>query len=267
MLTAPIVELCPHTVTARGVMKLSHPVIATLAGAVHDNLEWIALLIGSRSEDGLTVTVDSLQVPLQERSVGACSLVRQEPLTPDVVGVVHSHHRMGAFFSTTDDTTLNTRFPTSIVVAQNKLTTSPQEALFGFDYKTEGRVVLPCGSVGVIDFIAIPDPLVEFWPELPPLGFSPPALNVTLSECPHANKELQGLQYHCHTKCGIDAVEAATTIFGMDSKPFMAEVKEKTRGGYHGQGLVVDNRQWFKKQHKKDRWEDEGYLTSWGTGY
>src|SRR5678815_3182647 len=139
MITIPVVPSCPHTMTGKGVLRLEHSVIAMLAGAVYDRNEWIALLIGTRSEDGLDVIVDDLRIPLQERGYASCELVREEPIENGVVGVVHSHHNMTAFFSHTDDTTLNPRFPVSLVIAQTGGQNSESETLLGFNYKVEGR--------------------------------------------------------------------------------------------------------------------------------
>jgi JAB domain-containing protein similar to deubiquitination enzymes len=270
MITMPVVEQCPHTVTGLGVIKASHSVLATLAGAVHDRDEWIALLIGKRSANGLEIQVDSLRIPLQERSHAACSLVRQEPLTPDVVGVIHSHHSMGAFFSTTDDETLNTRFPMSLVVAQTRHDSPMIEQLLGFNYKAEGRAILPCGSIGIVPFRLIPIPAIAEWPETLVPGFTTPAEQISLRLCPHTTKSLTGFTHHCTTPCGIERTEAATTIFGSNGKDFLKEVQTNTRGFAYNRGnglAVVDNRMhWEKKRNKHDVWSDDDFIRRWGEG-
>lgn len=140
-----VVDECPVTRGSRGVLSFDAATIAMIAGAVRDNIEWMAFLNGTRSEDGYEVVVEKLTIPTQKRSTGHVELATTMELAADVVGVIHSHHRMGAFFSNTDKNELNPRFPSSIVVAvaNNNL---------GFDYKAEGKAKLPCGAVGRVEF-------------------------------------------------------------------------------------------------------------------
>lgn len=135
---------CPVTRGSLGVMTMPPDLIGMIAGAVRDKVEWAVLLNGTRSEDGYEVTVERFTVPVQERS-GTHAVIREVELADDVVGVMHSHHTMGAFFSTTDKNTLNPRFPSSIVVAveNNNL---------GFKYEAVGKVILPCGGLGEVKF-------------------------------------------------------------------------------------------------------------------
>lgn len=274
MIKVPVVESCPYTVAGTGVMRIAHPVLAILAGAVYDKDEWIALLVGTRSENGLDIAVNSLRVPLQERGHANCELARPEPLTPDVVGVIHSHHNMGAFFSQTDHSTLNPRFPSSLVVARVKTNSSETEGLLGFSYKAEGRAVLPCGSPGVVNFIVQPNPLP--YPEWTAIaqGFREPDINTSLYHCPHVTQTNEKFVTHCNTTCGIQVDTPATAIFGKDSQAFIAEVQEKTekpkwnkwdkwnKGSNNGNGVtVVDNRQFNRYS---EYFDDERYLRHWG---
>lgn len=253
MITMHTVKQCPYTGAGTGVLRLSHSVLATFAGAVYDKQEWLALLIGKRSENGMDITVDSLRIPLQERSHASCELVNPEPLTPEIVGVVHSHHNMRAFFSQIDDDTLNPRFPVSIVVAHPSNTNSESESLLGFSYLAEGRVQLPCGDVGVINFVAVPNPLVDNWPANPLPGYSTPNPNITLYHCARVTKSLTGFVHNCTTECGVTSSEKATAIFGRNGKSFLEEVKSSTRSKKHRYQQpysVVDNRKYFGKGEK-----------------
>lgn len=234
MIKIPVVGNCPYTHAGEGVMHIAHPVLAVLAGAVHDKDEWMAFLIGTRSENGLEVRVTELRIPDQRRGHGFCETVKQEPLAPDVVGVVHSHHTMGAFFSNTDDTKLNPRFPTSIVVAQPKYQTNNEGKLLGFAYKAEGRVPLPCGSIGIVDFTALPDPMVDEWPISAEPKFHKPQLDKTLYYCPHTKVEAKGINQSTTTKCGITKVEATAAVFGRNGDKFIKEVEKKTEASQHG---------------------------------
>lgn len=272
MITIPVVEYCPHTKAGKGVLHITHDVLATLAGAVHDHQEWIALLVGTRSADGLSVTVNSLKVPLQERGSANCELAQLEPLTPDIVGVIHSHHSLGAFFSKTDHDELNPRFPLSLVIAQLKTNSPYAEQLLGFEYEAEGRTPLPCNSIGVIDFTVIPTPAIPEWPVTVTPEFGEPDLKASLYQCPHSTRTRVGLTTTCKTTCGIEVTEPTSTIFGRTGKEFMDEVKVKTQrptykgvyyGGYNRQGnrdatvplQVTDTR---KNKHNKGNKRNDG---------
>lgn len=276
MFTIPVVEQCPYTVAGQGVMKFSHDVLGIIAGAVWEKDEWMALLIGTRSENGLEVMITDLQVPLQERNSTRCELVNPEPLTSEVIGVIHSHHNMFARFSTIDNDTLNPRFPTSIVVAQPRLQPTQEENLLGFAYQAEGRVPLPCGSIGIVKFTVLPDPLIEEWPIKVTAGFSEPHVATTLDNCPHHAVDREGLEYQFITQCGIDKKEPASAIFGQEGDTFLAEVKQKTRrtrytpatrvypAGYQGSVYPIGIADSYQG-NSVERWDnDSDFLRHWG---
>ena len=278
MFKIEMVEKCPYTPVGTGILRLSHTVIANLAGAISDQDEWLALLVGTRSPDGMDITVNELRIPLQERSHAQCSLVNKEPLTPEIVGVVHSHHSMGAFFSTTDDTELNPRFPVSIVVARTRAGSSDAERLLGFDYLAEGRAVLPCGRLGIIGFDVLPTPEMKEWPEAPVKGYTAPDPTVTLHYCPHKTQKMEGFINHCNTKCGVVSTQPATAVFGRTGKDFLDVVKSQTqRRKINYQYPVHDKRHHAKNGYgvKGDRYgygswnndpydDQEAYLRHWG---
>ena len=273
MITITTVEKCPYTVAGTGVVRLAHDVIATLAGAVHDSIEWMAILEGTRSADGLDITVIGLRVPKQTRNSVNCEFDKPEPLGVNDVGVVHSHHNMSAVFSATDHNELNPRFPFSIVVAQSKAKDSDAENLLGFSYSAEGRASLPCGSNGIIKFTAEPYPMVDGWPEETTTGFAKPNEKVSLHECPHNERKFQALAMvqTCTTKCGITSTSKAKAIFGKNGKQFIKEVEKNTVAHkWHGHGsigqggqvypIVVDNRQAIRSDGYKQRdWERDMY--------
>lgn len=156
-----VVRDCPFTRGYRGVVYMPHSIIAELAGGVtKEDIEWLCLLHGEHSEDRLEVWVKSIEVPPQYRSAIICGLLDNVKLDSDVVGVVHSHHSMLAMFSYTDNTTFNTRFPLSIVIARpNQFFPATHITALGFDYKAEGRAHLPCNSLGVVPYAIVPDPV------------------------------------------------------------------------------------------------------------
>jgi proteasome lid subunit RPN8/RPN11 len=268
MMTIKVVEECPQTKVARGIMHISHKVLSTIAGAVYDKNEWMAFLVGTRTPDGLQIMVTDLFVPLQTRGHGSCETVKEEPLAPDVVGVIHSHHSMGAFFSQTDVTKLNPRFPTSIVVAQTKYNTGSEAQLLGFQYKAEGRVPLPCGTPGIVEFTAQPYPMVKDWPivENATLGTPKPG---SLTYCPHTHVERTHLTQIVRAKCGLSSEDAVRAYFGRLSTDFIAAVEKNTTaivnefpGGYryedkrhHGKGK--------KHPFQDGPWNDDDFLRSW----
>lgn len=90
------------------------------------NCEWLAYLIG----DFETRYVDDLIIPEQVVSSGAVTSVGSKPA--GVIGVIHSHHNLGAFFSGTDDEYINKNNDISIVIAHNGC-------------KSQVRWTTPCG--------------------------------------------------------------------------------------------------------------------------
>lgn len=145
MISLKPVKDCPHSRKAIGVVSMPPELIAQLAAAVKDTDEWAILLLGERLNNGYEVNVSDYRVPPQSRSGGHVSIDEFDN-DAEIVGVVHSHHSMGAFFSGTDTATLNPRFPVSIVIAHGATT------YLGFKYLGTGKVILPCGSVGEIEF-------------------------------------------------------------------------------------------------------------------
>lgn len=267
----PVVHNCPYTKAGSGVMHINHKTLGVLAGAVHDKIEWMAFLIGTRSQDGLEVTVTDLRVPEQNRSTGHCETFKEEPLPPDVVGVVHSHHSMGAFFSQTDVDKLNPRFPTSIVISQLRHDAIPECKLLGFNYKAEGRAPLPCGSIGVIDFTVQPTPMVKDWPVVALPKFDKPVPG-TLHWCPKKKVETGHLIQRIIASCGVSTSEPTKAVFGTKSQEFIVEVEKKTKGtgmqewvpgqGYNQNYYVTD------KRHQRyievgGPWSDDDFLRHW----
>lgn len=139
------IKSCPHSRKSQGIVLMQPSLIAELAAAVTDKDEWAILLHGERRKGGYEVEVTHYSIPPQKRSGGHVDIAEFD-LDASVVGVIHSHHHLGAFFSTIDTSTLNPRFPVSIVVAHGATT------YLGFDYKGTGKVQLPCGSTGEIEF-------------------------------------------------------------------------------------------------------------------
>lgn len=276
MIKIKVVDDCPYTRSGMGVLKLSHYVIGIIAGAVYDKDEWMAFLVGKRSEDGLEVIVDGLEIPEQYRGYGNCELVNKEDLDPQIVGVIHSHHSLGAFFSGTDNKELNPRFPVSIVVAQPKGTASAAEKLLGFEYKVEGRAPLPCKDLGIIAYTVVPNPVPQGWPTTITPGYGTPA-NSTLRWCPNTTREVQGLVEDCTSACGLKAVDARVAMFGRNGNEFIKNVEKQTKAKTHRHGVqvypaTVEDRRFHKGEYNHEKfgqyehdplWEREMW-NSWG---
>lgn len=162
------VRKCPVVKGTFGRIRMVPEMAAALVGALEaePNCEWLVILTGQRLAGGLDLLVTGCQVPQEQlRSTGDVDLPEIE-LPDDCVGVLHSHHSMGAFFSSTDETKLNPRFPMSIVISTPKSGVL-EDVHRGFSYLAEGRVQLPCGALGIIRYELIIEPLAAE-PEPPP---------------------------------------------------------------------------------------------------
>lgn len=99
----------------------------------YSNIEWLAYLLGK------DLHVEDIFVPNQKVSSGSVNNIDcKEFNTLPIVGVIHSHHNMGAFFSHTDDSYINQNHDISIVVSKN----GP---------KGQVRWKTPCGAVKTVD--------------------------------------------------------------------------------------------------------------------
>lgn len=213
------VKGCPVVKRSQGVMSMTPDLIGNIAGAVRDRIEWIALLNGKRSEDGYEVTVDRFTIPQQYRTGGDAEMLEQE-LDSDVVGVIHSHHSMGAFFSGIDTNTLNPRFPSSIVVAiaRNSM---------GFNYKAVGKVTLPCGAVGEVEFKLAVVGAERFAQQV--IRGSHEGEAADLGDCEdYETREVDQYTIIETGSCGQTAQGEKPLMFGQDGAQFMSVVQSQT---------------------------------------
>lgn len=154
MFKRTIIKTCPVVKASRAVMRVPADLVREWNGLLRaeKDCEWLALLTGERSEDGLLVEIDGMIIPQnQERSVA--QVILPEGDEPErVVGVIHSHHGMGATFSGIDWATLNNRFWSSIVISYALDEVTDNERWWcGFDYEAVAQVKLPCGSLGMVE--------------------------------------------------------------------------------------------------------------------
>lgn len=188
MFEQKIVTDCPVTAGSIGRVIIPPVLLAELVGTLDREAgeEWLVLLHGQREEGGLTYKVERMTVPPDQlRSSGEVELPEMVEES-DLIGVLHSHHSMGAFFSGTDKTKLNPKYDLSIVIS-SRLETDEHKVL-GFSYEAEGGVKLPCGANGRIKFVIKPEG-VEDWPFYFPLGFNAAADFNGLGDCTKAKVE------------------------------------------------------------------------------
>lgn len=274
MFQVKVVQNCPVTRGSTGRIRIKPWVLAELRGALlkEEYVEWAVLLTGERSTDGMDVQVTGLRVPEQQvRSAASVNLPLME-LPEDCVGVLHSHHTMGAFFSSTDVSTLNPRFPVSIVIAnlnsgsrslngQGGRISTDHERWFGFDYQAVGRVILPCGALGVVHFnVELLDEAGEWrWVEDDWGWISLKEPGGYMGDCP-SREPIEESRLYIRSKgaCGIQG-EASTrigvfgegeSIVGMLPKPEIS-VTYPSRGGFNPHGYWITlgpgHQQWVAK--------------------
>ena len=101
------------------------------------NIEWLAYFIGEAKNN--EYIVDDILIPEQVVSAGSVSNIHfSVPIGKTVIGVGHSHHGMGSFFSGTDKDFINSNHNLSIVVSRN-------------DMKGQVRWKAPCGGYKIVD--------------------------------------------------------------------------------------------------------------------
>lgn len=80
--------------------------------------EWLAYLVGRISEKE-NIFVEDINVPPHADVGGASAEAEPFHIPKNCVGIIHSHHSMGAFHSPTDKDYVDKNFPVSITVAFN----------------------------------------------------------------------------------------------------------------------------------------------------
>lgn len=128
-----------ETVSACGLVEdaeillspTAHSKIETLLFTI--DTEWLAFLVGK--QEGTTVTISDIVVPEQEVAHSYCETVEAEP--EGYVGIIHSHHTLGVFRSTTDKDSVDTNNVVSIIVGRKNGT---------MEYDAVMRSQTPCGK-------------------------------------------------------------------------------------------------------------------------
>lgn len=265
------VSTCPVAKACRGRLAIDEEILGWFAGAAEDSLEWLALLLGTASEDGFDVRVDNLFVPtVQERSHGSCDVEDRDipqGIREHIVGIVHSHHSMGAFFSGTDrgDDGVNARFPVSIVVSSKM--NHPIEKNMGFGFQAEGRVILECGSIAVVSFLVAPLN-TKGWPydstivRSSDLKFTDKAVH-SIGDCDNHTLSATSNMFQAQKrgKCELHEKEPLIRpyVFGKNAQPIVSRLPKPlpSRGkvwspsgwiGNPGGGRSDDGQKWWESQ-------------------
>lgn len=134
--------------------------------------EWLAFLDGRETEEGFLIT--DLRIPLQSVSVADCDDVEFVP-SASHIGVIHSHHTMGAFFSFTDKKYLNSSNTVSVVVAKKGNGAIEAQAVLrlvtpsGRWVKVEAEVVYDSLALNAVAWVEENAGRIKRRPELTPL--------------------------------------------------------------------------------------------------
>jgi hypothetical protein len=178
-----------------------------------------------------------------------------------------------AFFSGTDNTELNPFFKSSIVVAQAK-------TALGFSYKAEGKVILPCGSIGKIDFfLKVTDS--ERWNAVEKHEYDGKA---GFGDCDQLITEVVDTETETITKrvapvaCGLSSEDKAERafVFGCaGGEQLLTEIQaqsvgrapdEKVFGGYHYGGNSGSSGVGKLSRRERRRLRREGKLSAQSSG-
>ena len=102
--------------------------------------EWVAYMVGKETEKSNFFVEDIVVPPHKDVSSGGAEV---EPMTvpKDCVGIIHSHHTMGAFHSHTDQTYADRNHPVSITVAKRN---------GNLEYDAVSAKRTPCGKISTV---------------------------------------------------------------------------------------------------------------------
>lgn len=81
--------------------------------------EWLAYLVGKLSDKG-NFFVENISVPPHASAYGASAEAEPFNQPKKCIGIIHSHHTMGAFHSGTDHDYVDKNYPVSITVARGQ---------------------------------------------------------------------------------------------------------------------------------------------------
>lgn len=98
--------------------------------------EWLAYLVGRISEKE-NFFVEELSIPPHKEVSGASAEAEPFHIPENCVGIIHSHHSMGAFHSAIDQDYVDKNFPVSITVSKRTQT---------LEFDAISYQITPCGK-------------------------------------------------------------------------------------------------------------------------
>lgn len=109
-----------------------------------DGIEWLAFLLGDIDWENGRAVVSDLYIPdSQSVSSGKVDKIEcDESIRNEMIGVIHSHHKMGCFFSNDDWNYLNNNHDISIVVSNKG---------GSLEFKSVVRYKTACGAYSHVD--------------------------------------------------------------------------------------------------------------------
>lgn len=105
--------------------------------------EWLGYLIGKILAQ-MSIFVEELSIPPHKEAYSASAEAEPFHIPDKCVGVIHSHHSMGAFHSETDQAYVDKNFPVSITVAMS-ITVANRKGQ-GLEFDAISYQVTPCGK-------------------------------------------------------------------------------------------------------------------------
>jgi len=105
----------------------------------YPNQEWFAYLVGRISEDK-DFFVGDISVPPHKEVSSVSAEAEPFHIPSRCIGVIHSHHHMGAFHSSIDNGYVDKAYPVSITVAKGQ----------GYAYDVISYQSTPCGKATTV---------------------------------------------------------------------------------------------------------------------
>lgn len=105
--------------------------------------EWLAYLIGKKSDHD-NFFVEDISVPPHSEVSGSSAEAEPFNIPEKCIGIIHSHHRMGAFHSAIDRDYVDKNFPVSITVAFGEGNSLTYDAISYQITPCKKRIVLDC---------------------------------------------------------------------------------------------------------------------------
>lgn len=293
----PTVEECPVARQSKGLIEIDPEILGWLAGAVRKEPdEWLVILLGEYDQGGLHVIVDDVYVPpRQYRTTGTCRVNENENsleglpdhIVPRTAGVLHSHHKMGANFSSGQGGDkgpdgVNNTFPMSIVISSSYTPQNEEATLLGFNYDAELKFDAPCGSLLMCKARIVPKG-VEDWPFdwqicLPSIKGDVKDLhdcdNHKTAETENSTK--YRFEYKKESRCGLVAITSGvrSSVFGSDGTPILEHLPPAARTVFvtnHSSHNMSKKerkraRKWWSNWPARERDKDEQDMDRWA-GY